>query len=473
MKEGRAMHSNVELFLRALRQHFRVDQLVVNKEVLSLYSYDSSHYFGQPAAVFFPESTQDVATFFILAAKFKVETLPRGAGTNLSGGTVPQRGEVVLCLTRMRHILAIDWEREYAIVQPGVTNLELQRAVEARGYMFAPDPASMNVATIGGNVAENAGGMRCVKYGVTRDHVLGLELVTPEGKILCLGKLAQLDGGYAINSWVNDANLVDLIVGSEGTLGVVTQIMVKLVRKPVACKTLLCSFNDLRQAGEAVSEIIKAGIVPTAMEIIDQKLTHAIDDFVGLGLPRDTRALLLIELDGWEEEDLNAQVNRVMLILRANEVTRVDVATDSKEREQIWLARRSVNGALGRIKPYYVVQDVTVPRHKVAAMIKKVEEIGQKHGVTIGLLAHAGDGNLHPHLLYSDREREMPQVEAAAEEIFKAAVELGGTLSGEHGIGMEKRPYLKLVFKPAELEFLKAIKEAFDPSWLLNLEKAI
>ncbi|MBF7084065.1 FAD-binding protein [Desulfallas sp. Bu1-1] len=466
------MPSNVELFLRALGRHFRADQLLVNKQALSLYSFDASPYFGQPAAVFFPESTQEVANFLSMAAKFKVETLPRGAGTNLSGGTVPKRGQVIICLSRMRHILAIDWEREYAVVEPGVTNLELQRAVEAKGYMFAPDPGSMNVATIGGHVAENAGGMRCVKYGVTRDHILGLELVTAEGKIFRLGKLALLDGKYAINSRVNTANLVDLIVGSEGTLGVVTQVMVKLLKKPAAYKTLLCSFNDLRQAGDAVSGVIKAGIVPAAMEIIDQKLTRAIDDFVGLGLPRDTQALLLIELDGWEA-DLSVQMEHLMQILHANGVTRVDLATDSKEREQIWLARRSVNGALGRIKPYYMVQDVTVPRHKVATMIQKVEEIGKKYGVTIGLLAHAGDGNLHPHLLYSDRERELPQIEAAAEEIFQATVKLEGTLSGEHGIGIEKRPYLNLVFRPAELEFLQAVKDAFDPCRLLNLDKAI
>lgn len=465
-------NNNIELFLSASSRHFRAEQLILNKHVLGLYSYDSSPYFGQPAAVIFPENTQEVAKILSLAAKFKVETLPRGAGTNLSGGAVPQRGQVVVCLSRMRRILTIDWEREYAVVEPGVTNLELQKAVEAKGYMFAPDPGSMNVATIGGHVAENAGGMRCVKYGVTRDHILGLEFVTSEGKIFRLGKLAELDGGFAISSWANAANLVDLIVGSEGTLGIVTQVMVRLVRKPAAYKTLLCSFNDLQQAGEAVSGVIKAGIVPAAMEIIDQKLTRAIDDFVGLGLPRDTHALLLIELDGWEA-DLNAQMDYLMQILRANGVTRVDLASNSQEREKIWLARRSVNGALGRIKPYYMVQDVTVPRHKVAAMIKKVEEIGQKYGVTIGLLAHAGDGNLHPHLLYSDRERELPLIEAAAEEIVQATVKLGGTLSGEHGIGIEKRPYLKLVFKPAELEFLQGIKDAFDPCRLLNLGKAI
>lgn len=456
-------------FLRTVQACLDASDIITNPNLLYNYGYDASQFLGIPSVVLLPRTAGQVVQIMRAANVHNVSLIPRGAGTNISGGTIPLKGEAVICLTRMNRILEVDPVRERAIVEPGITNIELQKVLEAEGFMFAPDPGSMNVATIGGHVGENAGGMRGVKYGLTRDHILGLEMVDAAGQVYRLGEMGD---PFRLTSFIRRANLVDLIVGSEGTLGVVTRVMVKLTRKPRHFKTVLCSFDSLSAAGKAVSAIIEAGIVPTAMEIIDKRMTRAIDDFVGLGLPNDTDALLLVEVDG-NVRDMDVIMQLIGSILEVNRVQRVTFARDNQERDKIWLARRSVNGALGRLAPYYIAQDVTVPRHRIAEIIQKVGEIGEKYGLIIALVAHAGDGNLHPHFLFRDREKEWPVIEEASREIFEETVRMEGVLSGEHGIGLEKRAHLDLLFSGLEREFFMSLKTAFDPGGRVNPEKAI
>lgn len=438
--------------------------VLTSKISMESYAYDSSPFTGHPEAVVFAESTDQVSQLMQLANPLGIAVLPRGAGTNLSGGCIPQYGGIVLAMNRLNKIIELDPVNETALVEPGVTNMALQKAAAIHNFMFAPDPASMRVATLGGNVAECAGGMRGVKYGVTRDHLLGLEIVLADGTIHQLGGKNRFSPGI---------DLTGIFCGSEGTFGVITKILVKLVPLQESKRTMLAVFDDLHKAGETVSKMISHGIIPTTLELMDRTMIRAVDDFLQLGFPRDAMAVLLIEIDGCEQE-LARSAETITALCHENSALTVKQAANEEEREELWLARRSGNGALGRIKPAYMVQDVTVPRHMLPKMLSFVADIARKYNIVIAQLAHAGDGNLHPHLLFDPLDKdEQQRVEQAAADIFLAALDAGGTLTGEHGVGIEKKPYMKLAFSSEDMQFMQEIKLALDPKLVLNRGKII
>jgi glycolate oxidase len=428
--------------------------------VRGTFAFDSSPFRNPPELVVFPQSTLDVSKVIQIARQHGKPVVPRGAGTGLSGGAVPIRGGVLMVLTRMNHILDVDEISETALVEAGVVNKHLQTALEPFGYMFAPDPASQRAATIGGNVAENAGGMRGVKYGVTKNHILGLELVLSDGAVVCTGMLSQEAPSGPDSSGV--------FIGSEGTLGVVTKALVKMTRLPDSLRTATAIFRRVEHAAQAVSKIIGCGIVPIALELMDQILIRAVDDFLHIGLPREAEALLLIELGGYETE-LDGQLGAVLDICRGCGADSVESATGKRERDRLWQARQSGNGALGRIKPALMVQDVTVPRHRLPELLNAIQRIGEKHRVTIAQMAHAGDGNAHPHLLYNPGDPDEHQrVCDASRDIFSAAIALGGTLTGEHGIGLEKQDFMGMQFSIEDLNFMQKVRGSLDPGSVFN-----
>ncbi|MCL4458539.1 MAG: FAD-binding protein [Chloroflexi bacterium] len=454
-----------ERVIDRLKEILGASAVLTSAEDRLFYSYDATMPEYLPDAVVFPLNTEHVQQVLRLANELKIPLVPRGAGTNLSGGSLPVNGGIVLCLTKMARILEIDQENLTAVVEPGVVNAHLQIAVASYGLFYPPDPASMNVCTLGGNVAECSGGPRCLKYGVTRDYVLGLEIVLANGEIIHTG-------GRVVKN-VTGYDLTRLFIGSEGTLGVVTKIILRLLPLPEAKKTLLAIFDHIGAAGAAVSAIIAAGIVPTTLELMDNLLIQCAEDFVSAGLPRDAQAVLLIEVDGFAES-LDRQVQQIETICRQNMVREVRQARTAKEVDDLWLARRSVIGAVARLRPSYHLQDITVPRSQLPAIIAKIGEISQKYGLPIGNLAHAGDGNLHPLILFDKRNKdEVARVQFAEREIFAAALEMGGTLSGEHGIGLEKRDYLPLAYSPLEMHLTREIKRLFDPNNILNPHKIV
>ncbi|WP_366924417.1 FAD-binding protein [Metallumcola ferriviriculae] len=441
------------------------EDILTSKISREVYSYDSSPFIFEPDVVLFPESLEEVVEILQIAEKDAVPVVPRGAGTCLSGGAVPLNGGISLVLTKMTKILEVDTVNETALVEAGVPNLTLQKELQPVGFMFAPDPASQKVATIGGNVAECAGGIKGVKYGVTKDHVLGLEIVLAGGTVIHTGALAPAERFTP--------DLTGIFSGSEGTFGVITKCLVKLTKNPEAVRTMMAVFGSLDQAGEAVSTIIARGIIPTTLEIMDKNQLRAVDDFLHLGFPREAEAVLLLEVDGYEVE-IDRQVDTISGIFQEKQASSVQRARDDAEREKLWLARRSGNGALGRIKPAYMVQDVTVPRHKLPEMLRFVSEMSNKYNIIITQMAHAGDGNLHPHLLYEPNDtEEYERVEKASREIFQKAIDMEGTLTGEHGIGLEKLPFMKMQFTQADLNFMEKVKRALDPNLSLNRGKVL
>ena len=447
-----------------LRRIFGENDVLTSPIKLEAYAYDSSPFFAQPEVVVFAETTEEISRLMEVAAMHGIVVIARGAGTNLSGGCVPIHGGIVVALNRMNRILELDPVNETAWVEPGVTNMALQEAAAVHGYMFAPDPASLKVATIGGNVAECAGGMRGVKYGVTRDHLLALEVVLSDGQVVVLGEGGRFFPGIDVTG---------LFCGSEGTFGIITKIKVKLTPLAEALRTMMAVFDSLDRAGDTVSAIIAKGIIPTTLEIMDQVLVRAVDDFLQLGLPRQAEAILLIEVDGFAVE-VDRQCQTIVAICEDLGATQVSRASSEEERKKLWLARRSGNGALGRIKAAYMVQDVTVPRYKLPKMLRLVADIAKKYQIVIAQMAHAGDGNLHPHLLYDPYDQaEKQRVEEAAKEIFHAALAEGGTLTGEHGIGIEKIEYMPCAFSQDDLEYMLEVKRALDPHLLLNRGKVL
>lgn len=447
-----------------LQRIFGAQDVLTSKIGLESYAYDSSPFIHQPDAVVFADSVEEICKLMKLVNREGVVVIPRGAGTSLSGGCVPRHGGIILAMNRFDKILEIDPVNQTAWVEPGVANMTLQNALQPQGFMFAPDPASQKVATLGGNVAECAGGMRGVKYGVTRDHLLGLEMVLADGDLVTLGGLGKHLPGI---------DLTGIFCGSEGTFGIMTKILVKLTPLPEAVRTMMAVFDSLDQAGETVSKIISQGIIPTTLEIMDQAMVRAVDDFLNLGFPRDAEAVLLIEVDGFEVE-VDRQAETIVGICQETGAIKVQRAKSEEEREKLWLARRSGNGALGRIKAAYMVQDVTVPINKLPEMLRFVADTAAKYRVVIAQMAHAGDGNLHPHLLYDPFDpEEHARVEAAAREIFLAALKAEGTLTGEHGIGMEKLDFMPLAFSGADLGFMEQVKRALDPNLVLNRGKVL
>ncbi|MBI2865154.1 MAG: FAD-binding protein [Chloroflexi bacterium] len=434
-------------------------------EDLIVYSYDATMPEYRPDVVVFPQSTEQVAAIMRVANEHRLPVVPRGAGTNVSGGSLALEGGMILCLSRMNRILEIDRENLVAVVEPGVVNAELQAALAPLGLFYPPDPASMNVCTIGGNVAENSGGPRCLKYGVTKDYVLGLEVVLPTGEVIHTGGSVMKNcTGY---------DFTRLFVGSEGTLGVVTKITLRLLPLAEAKKTMLAVFDSVVDASSAVSAIIARGIIPTTLELMDRILLRCAEDFVHVGLPKDAGAVLLIEVDGFRES-LDGQMRQIKAVCRANQARELRHARTSKEVDDLWLARRTVIGAVGRLEPNYGLQDVTVPRSKLPIIVEEIGDISAKYDLPIGVLAHAGDGNLHPIVLFdARRDGDLAKVHAAEKEICKAALALGGTLSGEHGIGLSKREYLPMEYGPIEMSLVARLRKVFDPNGILNPGKIV
>ncbi len=446
--------------LRELKRVAGTDHVSVSPVDLEAYSYDASPATGMPGAVVFPADTRQVAGVVRACAEAGVPHLPRGFGTNLSGGSVPPEGGVVICLTRMDRILAVDPGRRTAVAQPGVTNLELQDALAPHGFFFAPDPASQKVATLGGNVAENSGGPHCLKYGVTQNHVLGAELVLPDGGVVRVGGQALDPPGY---------DLRGLTVGSEGTLAIVTEVTVRIMPSAESVATLLVIYDDVADAAATVSSIIAAGIVPAALEMMDAPVMKAVEESLACGYPLDAAAVLIVELDG-PRAGLAAQVEQVRDICTAHNCRSVRAADDPAERDLLWTGRRGAFGAISRITPGYGVADCTVPRTRLPAALAAVAAVADSHGLGHGNVFHAGDGNLHPLLFFDPGDAEQVRhVEEATHEIMDACVALGGTISGEHGVGTEKVGAMHLIFSEDALQLQRALKDAFDPRGLLLL----
>jgi len=409
--------------------------------------------------VVFPTSAEQVAAVVRLANRESMPFVARGAGTGLSGGCLPAEGGLVISMMRMNRVLEVDYDNQIAVVEPGLVNLHLSWAVGPRGFYYAPDPSSQQACTIGGNIANNSGGPHTLKYGVTVNHVLGLEVVLPDGEIAWLGGKTRDALGY---------DLAGVFVGSEGTFGIATKIVVRILKKPQAVKTVLAVFDRIEQASAAVSAIIAAGLVPAAVEMIDQLTIQAVEDAFGCGYPRDAAAALLIELDGLAV-GMPAQADRIVAACREAGAREVRAAADEAERQLLWKGRKSAFGAYGRVSPAYMVMDGVIPRTKLPYVLSRVNEIVAAHGLRVGNVFHAGDGNLHPNILYDPRTPgEEARVVAAGAEIMKVCAEVGGSISGEHGIGLEKADFMPFIFSPADLALMQRLKDAFNPRGLCN-----
>src|SRR5699024_9290218 len=444
-----------------LKEIILEENRVLTKEYdLVSYSFDASFGAHMPDVVVQPKSTEEVASVIKLANTYAVPVYPRGQATGLSGGSIPVHGGIVLDLSQWNETLEIDPVDMVATVSPGVITSHINDAAMKEGLIYPPDPSSAHVSTIGGNLAENSGGPRGLKYGVTKDYVIGLEVVTPEGDII-------RTGGRTIKN-VTGYDLTKLIVGSEGTLGIITEAILRLTPKPQATKTMMALFENIVDAGRAISNILSAGILPSKLEIMDQASIQAVEAYEPLGLPTDVGALILIELDGHPaaiEEEM-ARVKEVCLTSRSREV---NVATTDEEARELWKARKLVSPAIVRAKPTKISEDATVPRSKIPHMFERLMEIKEKYAVDLVVFGHAGDGNLHPNIIADKRDHEeMRRVEKAGEEIFKAALELGGTLSGEDGIGTLKAPFMDMELGEVGLDMMKRIKESWDPNNVLN-----
>lgn len=428
---------------------------------LLAYSYDATANFQRlPELVISPQSTEEIAEVLKICNNYNVPIIPRGSGTNLAAGTVPYDGGVVILFNRMNQILNFDKENLTITVQPGIISENLCQFVEAHGLFYPPDPSSMKISTIGGNVSENSGGLRGLKYGVTKDYVKGLQVVLPNGDILETGgKLAKDVAGY---------DLTSLFVGAEGTLGVVTAITLKLIPLPSYKMTSIAYFQSLEDAARTVSNIIASKIIPVTLEFLDKKTIIAVEQFMKIGLSTDVEAMLLLEQDG-EKHQVEQDIHEMVRIAKEHGALFTQIAQDEQEAEQIKTARRVALSALAKLKPTVILEDATVPRSELAKMVKKINDISEKHRVNIATFGHAGDGNLHPTCLTDLRdEEEMHRVEVAFEEIFEAALELGGTITGEHGVGEMKAPYLEWKIGSVGIAVMKNIKQAFDPNNIMN-----
>ncbi|MBI3826397.1 MAG: FAD-binding protein [Candidatus Rokubacteria bacterium] len=409
--------------------------------------------------VVFPTSAEQVSAVVKLANREELPFVARGAGTGLSGGCLPAEGGIVLSLMRMNRVLEVDYDNQLAIVEPGLVNLHLSWAVGPSGYYYAPDPSSQQACTIGGNIANNSGGPHTLKYGVTTNHVLGLEVVLPDGEIVWLGGRTREAAGY---------DLAGVFVGSEGTFGIATKIAVRILKKPQAVKTVLAVFDEIERASAAVSAIIARGLVPAAVEMIDHLTIQAVEDAFGCGYPRDAAAALLVEVDGLAA-GIEAQAARVVEACRDAGAREVRVARDEAERALLWKGRKSAFGAYGRLSPAYMVMDGVIPRTRLPHVLRRVNEIVAAHGLRVGNVFHAGDGNLHPNILYDPRvPGEETRVLEAGAEIMRLCAEVGGSISGEHGIGLEKTDFMPFIFSPADLAFMQRLKDAFNPTGRCN-----
>lgn len=424
------------------------------------YSYDSTEHSHRPDCAVWATTTEQVSQILKLANDNKIPVIARGAGTGLSGSAVPVQGGIVLDLNRMNKIEKISIEDRFAVVQPGVVYADLDKALAPSGFCFPPDPGSGTVCTIGGNVATNAGGVKGAKYGTTRDYILGLEVVLADGRVM-------KTGSYCIKC-VSGFDLTRLIVGSEGTLGVVTQVTLKINPRPTASSTAVATFDRLEDAGKAVTEIMSSGIIPAVMEIMSRPVIQAINQNTDLRLP-EVEAMLLVETDGYTSGESDYQLEKVIEVFNANNPQEVKKASSKEESLELWKARKSAVPVLARIQTHFVLEDVTIPMGKIADMLRGIGEIAKKYKLQIATFGHAGDGNLHPQILYDGyNPGEVERVEQARADLFKLAIELNGTLTGEHGIGVAKVPFMTLEHDDVAMDVMRMVKRAFDPNYILN-----
>ncbi len=432
-------------------------------EDLLVFEYDATIERGTPTVVVLPDTAVEIGAILRIARKYDLPVIPRGAGTGLSGGAVSAVGGILIVMTRMSRILEVDTDNQTALVQPGVVNLELSKAVAKHGLYYAPDPSSQRACTIGGNVAENAGGPHCLAYGVTTNHVLGLEIVLADGSIVWTGGAARDLPGY---------DLTGAVVGSEGTLCIVTKALVRLSRTPESVRTLLAIFESIEDATNAVTAIISAGLIPAALEMLDNAIIQAVEPAFHVGYPLDAGAVLLIEVEGLAEATAE-DAAKARAISLENGAREVREAIDPADRERLWAGRKGAISAIGRIVPNYYVLDGVVPRTKLPEVMARVAEISERHGLPVANVFHAGDGNLHPNILFDDRiPGASKRVLDCGEEIMRACVEAGGTITGEHGVGLEKRDFMPWIFTEADMEAMHRLKTVFGADQRFNPCKA-
>lgn len=457
---------NWQLIVQQFEQVLGKTNVIQRKEELLVYECDGlTSYRNRPAVVVLPRSTAEVSAIIKICAANNVPFVARGSGTGLSGGALPVDDSVLIVTAMMKQILDIDLENGRVVVQPGVINNWVTQAVSGAGFFYAPDPSSQIICSIGGNVAENSGGVHCLKYGVTTNHVLGLKLVLPDGEIVDVGGTVPEMPGY---------DLTGLFVGSEGTLGIATEITLRLVKTPESIRVLLADFTSVEAAGATVSDIISAGIIPGGIEMMDNMSINAVEDVVCTNCyPRDAAAILLVEVDGLEVE-AEANTERIAAICTQNGARGVRIATDPDERLLMWKGRKAAFAAMGRMSPDYYVQDGVIPRTKLEYVLQEIEALGQKFGYQVANVFHAGDGNLHPLILYDNAvPGALETVEELGGEILKLCVKVGGSISGEHGIGADKRCYMPEMFSAIDLETMGWIREAFDPQNIANPGKLL
>ena len=447
--------------MERLRELAGPANVLTSKEDLISYSFDGTAAMQQmPGCVLFVTKAEQVRDVLKLANEARLPVVTRGSGTGLSGGSLPSPDCLVLCTVKMNAILEVDRANLTMLVEPGVTTLQVADAAIAAGLFYPPDPGSMRISTIGGNVAENSGGLRGLKYGITRNYVMGLEVVLPDGEILWTGNKCVKDvAGYSLR---------DLFIGSEGTLGVITKVLLRLIPKPAAKRTMVATFSQMDHAAQCVSDIIAAQIIPCTLEFLDRTTIHCVEDFAKVGLPLDCEALLLMETDG-HPVVVAEEGGRMEEIARKNHALEVRVAQDEAEANRLATARRSAFSALARVSPTTILEDATVPRSELAKMIRFVEAVAKKYRLRVGTFGHMGDGNLHPTFLTDERNKEeMHRIELAFHEIFEEAIRLGGTITGEHGVGLAKKGFLPKFAGNAQMRVMRELRKALDPQGILN-----
>ncbi len=451
---------NVTKVVRALQKIAGHDAVITSPEERVVYECDGLTCFkALPDIVVLPHTTEQVSRIVALCHTEKIPFLARGAGTGLSGGALPVEGGVMIVLTRMNRILEVDYANQRATVEPGAINISLTERVSPQGYYYAPDPSSQQACSIGGNVAENSGGPHCLKYGVTVNHVLGLEVVLPDGEVVEIGGKVAESPGY---------DLTGLFVGSEGTLGIATKIIVRILKRPEAVTTLLAAMEAVEDASAAVSGIIAAGIIPAAIEMMDRLSIQAVEEAVHAGYPTDAGAVLLVEVDGPREE-VEALTPLVREVCEKNRAREVRLAQTETERALLWKGRKGAFGAMGRLSPDYYVQDGVIPRTKLPEVLAEIQKLGAEYNLRVANVFHAGDGNLHPLILYDARNPgEFERTEALGAAIMKVCIGVGGTITGEHGVGFEKKDFMPWLFTPEDLEAMQRVKTAFNPTGLCN-----
>ena len=453
---------NRDILVRELRAIVGDTYLLLEKEDVIVYEQDGSIFQVMPEVVVVPGNVEQVAAVVKAAKRANVPIVPRGSGTGLAGGAVPAEGGIIVSLARLNKILKIDLQNRIAIVEPGVINLDISKAVAKEGFFYAPDPSSQAACSIGGNVANNSGGPHTLAYGVTTNHVLGVEVVLDDGQIVWLGGEVADSPGY---------DLCGIFVGSEGTMGIVTKVAVKLMQTRESVRTLLAIFDEMDVATRTVVDITAAGIIPAALEMMDRTTIEAVETGSPVGFPRDAEAVLIVEVEGILEQTEHS-MTLVRAICERNGAREVRVAKDDGERQLLWKGRKGAFGAMGALAPNYYVQDGVVPRSKLPEMMKRVAEISKQYNLRIANVFHAGDGNLHPNILFDMRTPgELDRVIEAGEATLRACIELGGSITGEHGVGLEKKAYIGLLFNEADLEAMSRVRRAFDPDGRFNPAK--